>query len=125
MNVRWTRFAGGLLVLLVWTGCGKPAEEATRASATNSPSSGNPLTAPVDYLGAVGAAQKKAVQVVDTTTLQRAVESFAAGEDRLPASLKELVSEGYLPKLPDVPRGMRFDYDPATGRVRVVAAGNP
>lgn len=107
---------------LVASGCGKDSGQSTGsgASSNNAASSGNPLTAPVDYLGAVGAAQKKAEHVVDLTTLQRAVQTFVAGEERLPASLQELVTEGYLPKLPDVPRGMGFHYDPTSGRVSLV-----
>lgn len=108
-----------LLAVLI-PGCGEKPE--TAASATNSTSSGNPITAPVDYLGAVNAAHKQAATVVDVTTLQKAVQAFQAGEERLPGSLQELVSEGYLPRLPDVPRGFRFDYNPQNGQVRVVPA---
>lgn len=112
--------AGGLLA-----GCGGDNKDMTGES-TNAASggAGNPLTAPVDYVGAVGAAHKQAQQVVDTTTLQRAVQAFQAGEDRLPESLEELVSSGYMPRLPEAPPGTRFNYDPRTGRV-TLGPGTP
>ncbi len=114
----------GLALGCGMSGCGKK-EEGTATEKPSGQSSGNPLTAPVDYLGAVGAAQKQAERVVDLTTLQRAVQEFQAGEDRLPSSLQELVKEGYMPRLPAPPRGMAFGYDPRTGLVRLVQAAQP
>lgn len=107
------------LVALIPFGCGK--QEATTSAATNQ-ASGNPITAPVDYLGAVGAAQKQAERVVDLANIQRGVQAFQAGEERLPTSLDELVKEGYFPKLPDAPKGMAYAYNPQTGRVTLVPA---
>lgn len=108
-----------------WTGCGKPPSASNQAG-SNAPAksggAGNPLTAPVDYLGAVGSAQKQAAKVVDLTSLQQAIQAFQAGEDRLPSNLQELVSEGYLPRLPSPPSGTRFAYDSQRGQVRLVPA---
>lgn len=115
-------FAAGL-VLLVVAGCGeKPATPAKPAEPPAKAGAGNPLTAPVDYLGAVGAAQKQAVKTLDLTQLTQAIRAFEAGEERLPSNLQELVSEGYLPKLPTPPKGMQFAYDARSGQVRIVAA---
>jgi hypothetical protein len=107
---------GGLCL----AGCDEPSSTPAPAMNSNA-SSGNPLTAPVDYLGAVNAAQKQAANVVALTSLQQGIQAFQAGEDRLPANLQELVSEGYLPRLPDTPRGFGFDYNPRSGQVRLVA----
>lgn len=121
-------WCAGLVVAFLgmgWTGCGKPPSGSNQAGSNAPAKSGggaNPLTAPVDYLGAVGAAQKQAVKVVDLTTLQQAIQAFQAGEDRLPSSLQELVTEGYLPRLPATPAGMRFAYDAQRGQVRLVPA---
>lgn len=112
----------GLTLAASLAGCGKKAESAKAEQSKPSNGSGNPLTAPVDYLGAVGAAQKHAQKVADLVPLQQAVQAFLAGEDRLPAHLGELVTEGYLPRLPDVPRGSRLEYNPRTGQVRMIAA---
>ena len=102
--------------------CGKkeePPQAAAPAPASNN-SSGNPLTAPVDYLGAVAKAKKFAVKSVDIAGLTQAIQSFQAQEGRLPKSLNELVRPEYLPKLPTPPPGMKFSYNPATGEVKVV-----
>lgn len=118
--------AGSLVVALL-AGCGEsPRGSAAKPAATNaSTGAGNPLTAPVDYLGAVGAAQKQAAKTIDLTSLQQAVQAFQAGEERLPRNLGELVSEGYLPRLPAPPRGMQWAYQPQSGQVRAVPAPQP
>ncbi len=115
-------------------GCGSKKDAAagekaagTEPAGKTSPgvSSGNPLTAPVDYLGAVGAAQKQAARVADLTPVQLAVRAFQAGEDRMPSNLQEIVTEGYLPKLPTPPRGMVLAYNPGTGQVKFMPAPAP
>lgn len=114
-----------LIAVASVAGCGKESESAAGSKGREPGGAGNPLTAPVDYLGAVGAAQRHAEKVADLVPLQHAVQAFQAGEDRLPSNLRELVTEGYLPKLPDAPRGTRIEYNPQTGQVRIVAAPRP
>ena len=113
----------GLLLLaagLFLFGCGK-MEDSTTPKLTNAAAgSGNPLTAPVDYLGAVSKAQKSAVKSIDTSYLTQAIQLFNASEGRLPKDLNELVAEKYLPSLPAPPYGMKFEYSPATGQIKVV-----
>ena len=102
-------------------GCGKKEGTTAAAKTTNPPSTGgNPLTAPVDYLGAVGKAQKYAGKAVDLASLNQAIQQFRAGEDRFPKDLNELVAEGYLPRLPSAPPGTKLDYNATRGEVRVV-----
>jgi len=114
-----------LLAVCGLAGCGR-SKPATTGGATNAASSGgNPLTAPVDYVGAVGQAQKHAVKVVDTVQVQQAVQQFHAAEDRYPKDLDELVREGYLPRLPQLPAGMQYAYNPANGQVKAVPAKQP
>ncbi|MCC6231266.1 MAG: hypothetical protein IT580_01400 [Verrucomicrobiales bacterium] len=114
----------GIAVLVAWTGCGDASQSGRSSSAgsTNASSSGNPLTAPVDYLGAVGKAQQRSAQVVDMANLTHAIQAFQAGEERLPATLQDLVTEGYLPRLPVAPKGTQFAYQPQTGQLRLVPA---
>jgi hypothetical protein len=110
-----------LAATLLLTACGKKSAPTSVAKETNPPaSSGNPLTAPVDYLGAVGAAQKTAVRVVDKASIQRAIDMFNAQEDRYPKDLSELIAKHYLPSLPALPRGMKYLYDAGAGKVEVV-----
>src|SRR5438477_4701050 len=101
---------------LALSGCGKK-EAATTAGATNENySSGNPVTAPVDYLGAVAKAKKTAENTIDAVNLNQAIQQFGAAEGRYPTDLNELVTEKYLPRLPEPPYGMKFVYDANTGQ---------
>lgn len=100
---------------LFFGGCGK---RDSTAQSTNS----NPVTAPVDYLGAAGQAKRSADKTLGTVGINQAVQSFQAQEGRLPTTLNELVSKNYLPSLPAPPAGTKFDYNPQTGQVRVVPA---
>lgn len=115
-----TLWSTGLLAAALSAGCGGKSKE-TPAPATNA-ASGNPLTAPVDYVGAIGQAQKQAAKVVELVQVQQAIRQFQAAEDRYPKTLDELVQAGYLPALPRLPASMKFDYNPATGQVRAVPA---
>jgi hypothetical protein len=104
-----------LMAGLFFCGCGKKAAPQPETS-----SSGNPVTAPADYLGALSKAKKTAEKTVDAASLQKAIDLFQAQEGRLPKDLNELVGPNYLSKLPPPPAGMKFDYSPTTGQVKVV-----
>lgn len=90
------------------------------SSSISNNSSGNPVTAPVDYLGAVAKGQQSAIKSIDTAQLKQAIQNFQISEDRLPASLDELVAKGHLRQIPPAPNGMKIQYDPKTGAVTVV-----
>jgi hypothetical protein len=100
-------------VCLLAGGCGQQQSQPAKVG-------DNPLTAPADYLGAINKAQQKAVKTLGTASLDEAIKVFVAQENRNPKSLDELVTSGTLQKLPAAPNGMKFDYDPATGTVKVV-----
>ena len=110
-------FALFLAVLLA--GCG--GNSGTPAQQTNAPASGGGvLTAPVDYLGAVGNAQKSAVKTIDTASIQQAIQMFQIDKGRFPKELKELVDEGFMPRIPEAPYGMKIVYNAQDGSVKVV-----
>ena len=100
---------------MTFTACKK--EEPPPKPAT---SSGNPITAPVDYLGAVAKGQQTVTKTLGTVSLDSAIKTFFAQESRLPKDLNELITSGVLPKLPAAPNGMKFEYDAATGLVKTV-----
>ena len=107
-----------VLASLVFVGCSDKSSEP--ATTTNAASSGNPITAPVDYLGAVAKGQQSAVKTIDTTSINKAIQLFQVDKGRLPNDLNELVQEKYLPHIPGTPYGTKLDYDPASGVVKVV-----
>jgi hypothetical protein len=111
-----TSFLFVLATAACLAGCGE--KNSNNSAATNS--TGNPLTAPVDYLGAIDKAQQHAVKTVDLVSINQAIQLFQEDRGRLPKDLNELVTERFLGKIPKAPYGSRIDYDPATGKVTVV-----
>jgi len=108
-----------LLGGLALSGCGNKEEKSTASSTNENNSSGNPLTAPVDYLGAVAKAKKSAEKTVEAVSLNQAVQQFGVDHGRNPKDLNELVEQKYIPKLPQPPYGTKFVYDAATGTVKI------
>lgn len=106
-----------LLTSALLVGCGDGGSKPD--STTNESSS--VITAPVDYLGAVGKAQQQAVKTVDTAALNQTIQLFQAQEDRLPKDLNELVTMKYLPQIPKPPYGKKIVYDANSGTVKIVA----
>ena len=104
--------------LLLLVACAKK-EEAKQNLLTNN-SSGNPLTAPVDYLGAVNQARKTAIKTLDQAGINNAIQQFYAVEDRFPKDLNELAQKRYIQAVPEPPPGSRFAYNPATGEFKIV-----
>jgi hypothetical protein len=94
-------------------GCGdKPADTGK--------SSGNPLTAPADYVEGLGKAQNSAKRTLSAVGLDQAIKTFYTEQGRLPKDLDELVSKGTISEIPPAPRGMKYDYDAKTGVIKVV-----
>src|SRR5829696_2266245 len=104
---------------LLFCGCGK---RDSASSSTNTSASGNPITAPVDYLGAAAKANRAAEKTVDTVGLNQAVQLFQVQEGRLPKNLDELVTKKYVNSIPPPPAGMKYDYNTQTGQLKIVPA---
>lgn len=75
----------------------------------------NPVAAPLDYIAAVGKAQRATISRLDQAKLVDAIQKFEAGESRPPKELEELVTMKYLPAIPPAPKGMRLEYKAADG----------
>ena len=105
--------------ILLLTGCGDNSSKST-STATNASSSGSPLSAPGDYISALGKGQKDAVKTIDTTSINKAVELFNVDQGRNPKDLNELVEKKYLPQIPAAPLGSKLVYDASSGKVSVV-----
>ena len=102
-------------------GCGDDNSKKT-AQATNSApnyASGNPLTEPADYLGAVVQAQKYAEKTIDVSYINQDIQMFNASEGHYPKDLQEMIPN-YLAKIPVVPFGYKLVYDTNSYTVKVV-----
>lgn len=108
-----------LMFSVLWVGCGGGDSDEPELDLAEQESEGNPLTAPVDYLGAVNQAQKSSADKLALVGLQQAIQQFTVLEERRPKNLSELVSSGYIARLPEVPRGQELSYDPQTGLVSI------
>ncbi len=108
-----------LIAGLALVGCDDKKPEPA-ATPPPPPVGSNPLNAPGDYLNTLAKSKKTADKVIDTASLNKAVQLFGAQEGRLPKDLDELVTEKYLPALPPAPTGMKIEYDAKTGEVKVV-----
>jgi hypothetical protein len=117
-NMKTLALAASIISLALFlTACG---DNSAKSGGTNATTSGSPLTAPVDYLAAAGKAQQSAVKMVDTTSVNKAIEMFSVDKGRYPKDLNELVQEKYISKIPEAPYGMKLSYDATAGKVTVV-----
>ncbi len=116
MRASWR---GMLFVIVVLTGCGR--SDPGEGNAQPAKPASNPVSAPVDYLGATAAGKKSAEKTVHLAPVLSALQQFHAAEDRYPAQLQELVQAGFLARLPEAPPGQFLRYDPTDGSVRWVA----
>ena len=105
--------------VLLAAGCGKKDSAPTGTNSATRFDTGNPLTAPVVYIGAVDQAKKYSEKQIDLAYVNQAIQLFQASESRFPTSLQELVDQHYLGKMPDVPYGYQITYDATTGTVKV------
>ncbi len=99
----------------------KPAETKKEPSKLGE----NPVAAPLDYIAAIGKAQKANISRLDQAKLIDAIQKFEAGESRPPKDLDELVSMKYIAAIPDAPRGMRLEYKAADGSFMYVPINAP
>jgi hypothetical protein len=116
-KILWLPLVAGLFL----SGCGDDSSKKT-AQATNAPvryDTGNPLTAPADYLGAVVQAKKYSEKQIDLAYVNEAIQQFNAGEGHYPKTLQEMIPN-YLGKMPVAPIGYKIVYDPANGTIKVV-----
>jgi hypothetical protein len=97
------------------TGCGDSSKPGTAANEVS-----NAVTAPLNYIDAVGQAQKHAQKVIDVSYINQDIQMFYASEGRYPNDLQELIPN-YLAKMPPVPVGYKLVYDTTTHTVKVVS----
>lgn len=99
----------------------KPAEPKKEPSKLGE----NPVAAPLDYIAAVGKAQRANMSRLDQAKLVDAIQKFEAGESRPPKDLEELVTMKYIAAIPPAPKGMKLEYKPEDGSFMFVPINPP
>jgi hypothetical protein len=107
--------AGALTLGLVVAGCSNKKDASTTANPAAEPA--NPAAAPAASPAQARVERETSFQTKD---LQLSVEAYEKIYKRKPASLEQMVQEGFLASLPAAPPGKRFTLDPATARVSAV-----
>ncbi len=102
-------------VALLAAGCGDSSKPGTTANTVS-----NVVDAPLNYISAVGQAQKYSEKQIDLAYVNQAIQQFQAGEGRLPKDLNEMVELHYLGKIPEAPFGYKIVYDATAGSIKVV-----
>ena len=73
-------------------------------------------------MGAVNKGRKKAIGDVGLLQVDGALNQFKASNFRPAKSLQELMAEGYLGAIPELPAGKKWKYDSKTGKASIVPA---
>jgi hypothetical protein len=113
----WLPVSVALAVVL--TGCGGSSNETPPATTNAATSGGSLVDAPTDYLKSAANAKHSADKSIDLTALNKALELFNVQEGRFPKDLDELVAKKYIPVLPPLPAGMKFEYDAKNGTAKL------
>ena len=99
------------IAALLLGGCGKSDSGGAAGGTANDAT---------DAAGAMARSQAKAIDTVDVTSLDKAIQIFNVNEGRFPKDLNELVQAKLIGHIPDAPTGKKIAYDPATGKVSIV-----
>ncbi|MDB6017341.1 MAG: hypothetical protein JWR19_1830 [Pedosphaera sp.] len=109
-----------LVSALFLAGCSDKNSPSAPQSTNTSSGGGSLATAPVDYVSALGKAENRAIKAVDVAALNQAIQLFNVQEGRFPKDLNELVASKLINNIPQVPNGMKLDYDATAGTIKVV-----
>lgn len=116
----------GLSLAVEISGCSKKkdtAQAATPASTqtAEAPTSTQAATAPA--LAAVTPVQSQQQRETNTQLedVRLQVDAYQKVYKRKPASLAQMVQEGFMHALPPAPPGQHYSYDPASGKVDLAA----
>lgn len=115
MGRHWL-FAGMLALGISLIGC--TAKEEPEEKGRVGPSV---LTAPADYVHASFQAGEKAKATLGLMTLNKAVTQYRALKGSNPPSLQALKEQDMLADIPPAPVGQKYQYNPRSGKVTLVA----
>ena len=78
------------------------------------------LEGPRDYREMLARARSKQNAAQNLEDMENAIHRFQFELARLPTNLLELKVRGFLPTIPEPPRGQAYSYDPVHGNVKLL-----
>jgi len=115
-----------LSVALAAFGCSKKKETAQAATPASTETAESPAQAPAVGTSVSSAPTPAQTQQERETNsqledLRLQLDAYQKIYKRKPASLAQMVQEGFMTSLPPPPPGRHFNYDPASGKVDLAA----
>ncbi|MCX7705352.1 MAG: hypothetical protein N2115_03735 [bacterium] len=98
-----------VVLLLLSFSCGKKSEK-QQAPQT----SGNPIE---QYGGVMSKTLQRAKGMDSVLPIKQLIDSFYVEQGRYPSTLQELVEKNYIKEIPAPPKGLRYKYDPSSGKI--------
>jgi len=99
-----------ILFILFSFSCGKKQPQEKPQSV------GNPIE---QYGGVMSKTLQRAKGMDAVLPMKQLIDSFYVQEGRYPSDLKELVDKNYVREIPAPPKGYRYSYDPASGKIEL------
>jgi len=99
------------------------SSQPTVASATANATANQPQSAGAmleGYGHTLAQARGKAQYKTSFISVNQAIQAYQVEHGKSPGSLDDIIKEGLLPRLPDLPKGKRYNYNPQTGELTIV-----
>lgn len=72
------------------------------------------------YGHTLATARQKALLKTSFMSVHQAIQAYEASKGEHPSSLDDLIKDGILPRLPELPKGKRYNYNAQTGQLAIV-----
>ena len=97
-----------------------PACSRERSRTVSEEDTDTALEGPRDYREMLARARSKQNTAQNLEAMENAIHRFQSELARLPTNLLELTARGFLPTIPEAPRGQAYSYDPVHGNVKLL-----
>lgn len=118
---KWQRLTAAMMAAAValafCAGCGEGDSDSSEEN--EGEKTGRYESRKGDYVGALVEGKRHSEETLAVTQLNSELKQFNAMKGRWPKSLKELEAWREAP-LPKLPKGLKYDYDPETGKLKAV-----
>lgn len=97
-----------------------------RSRAVNEPAAGKGgKGGKVDFQAMIERSRNRQHTQDTVQTMQQAIRRFHSEIGRVPTNLAELVNRRYIPRIPQLPAGQQFAYDPTLGFLQIATVRTP